>query len=633
MSNVPSSPSNININTNLGQSSSLNSTATLRQPLNRSVSVSSTWASEPPHHNQGTSYFPPISPSTRRMSNRNNSMGRSVSASSERQVEHEIDDRGKDVSSDESPSPGGQDDAEGDLDTERQFNDEDPLTVKDRQSLMNVDHPFGLPIWKPALYKKSRSVNRYAETALHAIPSSQRENLYYSGNIAWTIVFGWWLAIVCITAGTFLLLVPFGGRRYSKILLGLGWYLFWPFGKYVAGEIDKMDEEHDRPMGDAFDNIHSIPEVDENNDGSQYDSTHFTPTQNSTSIHDRQSLSEHTRLKSKKPFKSYGLVHKAIQSSSLTSKSPQDGLGRAIFWLLFLCLIAPLMLTVCLICWFLVISVPMAKLNWQLLRRISTQTTDIRFCAAPIAVRIPPTGQQFPPSSAEDHAEITSAEAREQFSISAKQTRLSAGQKAPSGPPSTVLLCIYHAVGLQYYKYTVGGVNIFFVNLMAVVFFTIFDGLVLLHIKEQYGEQAPFLLNLLTNRGLIFTLSLASVIPLSYFIGMAVASISAQSSIGMGAVINATFGSIIEIILYAIALTQSKGRLVEGSIVGSLLAGVLLLPGASMCSGAVRKKEQKFNAKSAGVTSTMLIMAIIGTLTPTMFYQTYGSVRCFLLFI
>jgi Ca2+:H+ antiporter len=94
----------------------------------------------------------------------------------------------------------------------------------------------------------------------------------------------------------------------------------------------------------------------------------------------------------------------------------------------------------------------------------------------------------------------------------------------------------------------------------------------------------------------------------------------------MGAVINATFGSVIEVILYGIALTQGKGRLVEGSIVGSILAGVLLMPGASMVSGAFKRKEQRFNAKSAGVTSTMLIMAIIGTLTPTMFYQTYGSV-------
>ena len=149
---------------------------------------------------------------------------------------------------------------------------------------------------------------------------------------------------------------------------------------------------------------------------------------------------------------------------------------------------------------------------------------------------------------------------------------------------------------------------------------------------EHEGKHVPALLAALTGRGLIFTACMLSVIPLSYFIGMAVASISAQSSIGMGAVINATFGSIIEIILYAIALTQGKGHLVEGSIVGSLLAGVLLMPGMSMCSSAVRRKEQKFNAKSASVTSMMLIMAIIGALAPTLFYQTYGNVSTVLVF-
>lgn len=164
---------------------------------------------------------------------------------------------------------------------------------------------------------------------------------------------------------------------------------------------------------------------------------------------------------------------------------------------------------------------------------------------------------------------------------------------------------------------------------MPVVFFVIFDGLVLLPMverMEEHHKHVPAFLAVVASQGLIFILSLLSVIPLSYFIGMAVASISAQSSIGMGAVINATFGSIIEIILYSMALVQGKGHLVEGSIVGSLLAGVLLMPGMSMVSSALRRKEQKFNAKSAGVTSMMLIMAIIGTLAPTLFYQTYGNV-------
>jgi Ca2+:H+ antiporter len=122
-------------------------------------------------------------------------------------------------------------------------------------------------------------------------------------------------------------------------------------------------------------------------------------------------------------------------------------------------------------------------------------------------------------------------------------------------------------------------------------------------------------------------MSLLSIIPLAYFVGQAVASISAQSSIGMGAAINAFFGSVIEIFLYCVALSQGKGLLVEGSIVGSILAGILLMPGLSMCSGAVIRKTLRFNAKAAGITSTMMLFAVIGAFGPTLFYQIYGSVR------
>ena len=44
------------------------------------------------------------------------------------------------------------------LTTEDDVDDKDPITLKDHQSLINVKHPFSLPIWKPALYKKSWSI-------------------------------------------------------------------------------------------------------------------------------------------------------------------------------------------------------------------------------------------------------------------------------------------------------------------------------------------------------------------------------------------------------------------------------------------------------------------------------------------
>jgi len=196
-----------------------------------------------------------------------------------------------------------------------------------------------------------------------------------------------------------------------------------------------------------------------------------------------------------------------------------------------------------------------------------------------------------------------------------------AASRRPGTPSAQVLVCTYRAWGWEYYKYTIDGTNIFLFNLIFVVFFTIADEFLLaplFHHNVWFAHPA-----------LIFTLALASIIPLAYFIGMAVASISAQSSMGMGATINAFFGSVIEVFLYSVALTQGKSRLVEGSVVGSIFAGCLAMPGISMLFGALRRKTQRFNAKSAGVTSTMLLFSVIGAFAPTLFYQIYGTVCMF----
>ncbi|TFK40690.1 hypothetical protein BDQ12DRAFT_679869 [Crucibulum laeve] len=664
------------------------STPTPFSTLHRSMSQSSQWsaADTPQHHHQGTSYFP-SSPTSRqapppiliRNSSAHSSRRgpRSASASSshagrgfhnddapsEEEENGNIDRatetdrassrrRGKAVARDIEEDDSG----EADSGSSGEGNDDDPITLKERQSLINVQHPFGLPIWKPALYKKSRSVTRHADEALHSVPSAQAERHLLPGNIFWVFAFGWWLAIVCFMVSGVLYLVPQGGQRYSSLLFGLGWYLAWPFGKYVEGELAHEESFEDGESGpasrrwsegsDSNDTVRGAPGVSVNRRVTGF-SEHSTVTPGTyvpesqhgqgvsweSAANSRETttlLPHHRELHVPVPIKSYGATPLPPPTDSSSGSvgawkenRAGDLLGKVCFWLAFISIIVPLMLVVCLICWGLVVTIPMAKLNWALIKHIFTHPTSIRFCAAPPVVVV--TQTETPENEDEDEAHDGPVAA--QFSV--KHPRLSEGQLAPSGSPtSTVLLCTYRAVGLQYYKYTVGGVNIIFVNLLPVVFFVIFDGFVLLPIVEELhhqGKHVPAFLAFIASQTLIFLLSLLSVIPLSYFIGMAVASISAQSSIGMGAVINATFGSIIEIILYSIALTQGKGHLVEGSIVGSLLAGVLLMPGMSMCSGAVRRKELKFNAKSAGVTSMMLIMAIIGALTPTLFYQTYGN--------
>ena len=552
-----------------------------------------------------------------------------------------------------------------------QHDEEDPVTLRDRQSLINDEHPFGLPIWKPALYRKSRTVTRNAEAALRGVPSAAAGRVLLPGNVLWTLLFGWWLAIASFVVAGILYVVPVGGRDYATLIYGLGWYIFWPFGKYVEGDAEvsaRRNHDASESLNDSegegggegdLASAHSGGTIrgdisPEGENASEHASEHTsTPSQStikqprsaapvqqsafhtasvSWNVDERTALlaGHDPRYLPTIPQKSYAtLTHPSHTYGVRATPASKHWLGSAVFWLLLISVLAPLLLIVCLICWALVFTIPMAMHNWELIKHLFQHPTQIRFCSAPVL----PTD---PTALENGDAGDTNGEHRAHASGTlpqVKRARLEAGQIVPFGKKdSTVLLCTYHAMGKQYYKYTVGGVNIFFVNLMPVVFFVIFDGLFLLPLVEKWHHEGkhidPFL-RLITSQALIFVGSLASVIPLSYFIGMAVASISAQSSIGMGAVINATFGSIIEIILYAIALTQGKGRLVEGSIVGSLLAGVLLMPGASMCSSAVRRKEQKFNSKSAGVTSTMLIMAVFGILTPTLFYQTYGNVRLF----
>jgi len=493
------------------------------------------------------------------------------------------------------------------------------------------------------------------------------------------------------------------GKRaggYARTVAGLGWYIGWPFGKYVEGkgfqrkpevldedeeeEVDddgeighennhqdahaQHDEEAARPQrisseSASSSSIRTVKAPRAANDGfrsrensvTSIDAWKPSPAELAT---ERDPLVPKTRIGQKGHVQQvdfakgsngqardslYGAIGGGIEEAKdrsrnrkFNSSPPHSYMARVIggifYWPLFILFIAPTLVVVCLLCWGMVVTIPMARLTWALLNHLARGPLDVKFRRAP-KVAVPSTMAALSARTASPTSSPTLESEDNDTTFTFKRARLRAGQLAPTpGPDSTVLLCIYRAIGWEYYKYTVGGVNIMFVNLLPLVFFTIFDGLVLLPMVEHQHKPNP-LLELLASQAFIFFLGLASVIPLSYFIGMAVASISAQSSIGMGAVINATFGSVIEIVLYSIALTQGKGKLVEGSIVGSFLAAVLLMPGGSMISAAFKRKEQKFNARSAGVTSTMLIMAVIGTLTPTLFYQTYGSVsysRCVL---
>ncbi|XP_048410340.1 cation/H+ exchanger protein 1 isoform X2 [Stegostoma tigrinum] len=185
-----------------------------------------------------------------------------------------------------------------------------------------------------------------------------------------------------------------------------------------------------------------------------------------------------------------------------------------------------------------------------------------------------------------------------------------------------VVLCCYHAMNFYYYKYTVVGINVFAVNLLPLVIVALVLG---------YGDTE----NRYASSFVKFALSVIAIVPLSHYIGMAIASISAQSNFAVGAVVNASFGSITELTFYITALIKGshKGNkcyeeVVKSALTGTLLGCVLFIPGISMVIGGCKHQEQRFNSRSAGISSALLFISVGGVFAPTLFSKAYGSLIC-----
>ena len=457
-----------------------------------------------------------------------------------------------------------------------ELSDAESFTLRDRQQAINETHPFGIRIWKPALYKKNRSVEKTAEGDIHSSPGARVSQWLWVFNILWTILFGWWLAIAAVMGAFTCFLLGFtpGAMDYGRVLWGLAWYLFYPFGQFVRLEQDEAYAAEDEGEG------RSITEYEQWQSGDLEDGRLFFGPLTSRSITGRRrasmdSTDENDSLLGRTRRTGSSEQHGTRSKRRLFGRGEWN-FGRVIFFIFFYFLITPLLLMASLVCWFLVFWIPMARVTLLLFYHLRRHPLALSF-----------------------HYDTTYS-------------------RGSSSPSSAILLCTYRAIGSKYWKYTIDGTNIFLINLIGVVLFAIFDYWVL--------DVALGLKIWLVNPGFVFALALFSIIPLAYFIGQAVASISAQSSMGVGAAINAFFSTIVEVFLYCVALKQGKGQLVEGSIIGSIFAGILFLPGLSMCFGAIKRKTQRFNVKSAGVTSTMLLFAVIAAFGPTLFYQIYGSV-------
>ncbi len=141
------------------------------------------------------------------------------------------------------------------------------------------------------------------------------------------------------------------------------------------------------------------------------------------------------------------------------------------------------------------------------------------------------------------------------------------------------------------------------------------------------------------DESLAFIFSLLAIMPLAFLMGRATEEIALYTSESLGGLLNATFGNAAEMIIALLAIyTASKAAtgsdteelmigLVQASLIGSILGNLLLVMGLAFLWGGINFSEQKFSGTQVSSNGSLMMLAMIVLIIPTVFNSTVGGVE------
>lgn len=134
-----------------------------------------------------------------------------------------------------------------------------------------------------------------------------------------------------------------------------------------------------------------------------------------------------------------------------------------------------------------------------------------------------------------------------------------------------------------------------------------------------------------------FIISYIAVIPSANLLGFAGQEFARKMPKVAGILIETTFGSIIEIILFVVLIAKHDNAavgngdegnmlpIIQAAILGSILTNLLLCLGLCFFFGGLRQATQKFHAIVSEVGTGLLLVAAFGLLIPSAFYSALKS--------
>ncbi len=134
-------------------------------------------------------------------------------------------------------------------------------------------------------------------------------------------------------------------------------------------------------------------------------------------------------------------------------------------------------------------------------------------------------------------------------------------------------------------------------------------------LKHAGDVPAPF----------IFFAAALAIVPIARLIVEATEQIATRTGDAIGGLLNATFGNAPELIIAVVALKAGLFDMVRASLIGAILANLLLALGLAFLLGGVRYHDQDYNPRATRIYSNMMLLAVISLIVPSAFSRFFST--------
>ncbi|KAH7371711.1 Sodium/calcium exchanger protein-domain-containing protein [Pyrenochaeta sp. MPI-SDFR-AT-0127] len=124
---------------------------------------------------------------------------------------------------------------------------------------------------------------------------------------------------------------------------------------------------------------------------------------------------------------------------------------------------------------------------------------------------------------------------------------------------------------------------------------------------------------------IVFSMNAIAIIPLAGLLAHATEVVAARVGDALGALLNVSFGNAVELILFIILLSSNQIEVVQASLLGSILANLLLILGMAFLLGGLKYQEQVYNNTVTQMSGVMLALAVMSLLLPTAFHAAFSD--------